>query len=314
MKTIFIYVISIFFSVALFAQNSVSLKYNLEKNKIYKFKSTTNQDISQTMGGMTNNTQVTNSSVTSLKVVDMKPEFMVAEIRFESIETNTTAMGKLTKINSTDAGDFHSNDISKVMSYFMNQMTQNPIFVKMDYSGKVVEIVNLKIYSDMVLKNVDSVSIDGPMGTMATKQLKSMVEEKTLKTMIESMTNYLPGKNVSIGDKWEVNNAMSANGMSFNINSTFKLENISNNIATISAEANVLPASSAPMEMMGAKVDFSNLKGLNKSTILLDINTGLIKESNSKTSMSGNLGVEAGGQSMQIPMEVKGDSKLEILQ
>jgi hypothetical protein len=313
MKTIFISVISILFSVSIFAQGSATLKYNLEKNKVYRFQTTSDQSVSQTMGGMTNNSQISTNVITSLKVVDVKPEFMVAEIRFESNETKSSAMGKNTTISSSSEGDYKSGDMVQVVSYFMNQMTKNPLFVKMDYSGKIIEMVNIKMFSDIVLKNLDSVSVDGPMGAMIPNQVKSMVEEKTLKTMIESVTNYLPGKSVAIGDKWEVNNAMSANGMSFTINSIFKLESITNGVATVSAEANVLPATSEPMEMMGAKVNFSELKGLNKSTILIDVKTGLIQESNGKTSMAGNLGVEAGGQSMQIPMEIKGDSKVVVL-
>jgi hypothetical protein len=314
MKTIFISVISIFLTFAAVAQNSVTLKYNLGKNKVYRFKTITDQGVTVTVQGMANETKVNSSSVTSLKIVDSKPEFIVAEVRFDTISVNTSTMGKNITMSSASEGNFKSTDMKDVMAYFMNQMSKNPLFVKIDYSGKVLEIINLKVFSGIILKNIDSLKIDGPMGAMMPGQIKNMVEEKTLKTQIEAITNYLPGKNVSVGDKWDVTNSMTANGMAFTINNSFKLEKVNNNIATLSAEANVLPASSEPVVMMGAKINYSDIKGLNKATITIDSKTGLLIESNGKTSMSGNMSLDAGGQMMQIPMDVKGDTKIISLQ
>jgi hypothetical protein len=92
------------------------------------------------------------------------------------------------------------------------------------------------------------------------------------------------------------------------------LEAIEGSVATVSSEANVIPASTEPMDMMGAKISYADVKGLNKATIKIDAKTGLIIESIGKTSMSGNLSVNAQGQSMQIPMDVKGDIKVISLQ
>jgi hypothetical protein len=314
MKTIFISVISIFFSFAIFAQNTVTLKYNLEKNKTYRFKSTSDMNVSVSVQGMTNETKVLSNSVSSIKVVDAKPEFMVAEVRMDTVIANTTAMGKNTIMSSANVGNLKSGEVSEVMNYFMNQMSKNPLFVKLNYAGKVQEIINLKVYSDIVLKNIDSVSVDGPMGAMVPTQIKNMVDAKMLTTTVEALTNYLPGKMVSVGDKWESSNSLNANGMAFTVNSSFKLEAIEGSVATVSSEANVIPASTEPMDMMGAKISYADVKGLNKATIKIDAKTGLIIESIGKTSMSGNLSVNAQGQSMQIPMDVKGDIKVISLQ
>jgi hypothetical protein len=313
MKKVIFYGISMLLSISAIAQNSTVLKYNLEKNKIYRIKSTSEQTITQTMGGMSQTSQVTSNMVTSIKMVDSKSEYMVAEIRFDTISNVTNAMGKTTAMSSVNEGNIKSETITEVMNGFMNRMSKNALFVKLNYSGKVLEIINIKAFSDIVLKDIDSLNMDGPMASMVPTQVKNMVEEKSLKTMIETTTNYLPGKSVAIGAKWDVSNTMSSGGMLFTINNSFKLENINKNIANVSSEATIVPSSTEPMSMMGTKISYSELKGQSKSTIIIDATTGVIKESTGKTSMSGNLGVEVPGNSMQIPMEIKGETKVVAL-
>jgi hypothetical protein len=48
--------------------------------------------------------------------------------------------------------------------------------------------------------------------------------------------------------------------------------------------------------------------------MIIDIRTGLIIEGRSKTHIAGNLGVSGPGYSMQIPMDINGESKVIALQ
>ncbi len=69
----------------------------------------------------------------------------------------------------------------------------------------------------------------------------------------------------------------------------------------------------APIESGGAKVTYDDLKGLSKSNMMIDIRTGLTVESKSKTHITGNLGISAPGFSMQMPMDINGESKVIAL-
>ena len=46
----------------------------------------------------------------------------------------------------------------------------------------------------------------------------------------------------------------------------------------------------------------------------VSLRTGLISESNGKTRLSGNLGISAPGFSMQMPMDINGETKVVELQ
>lgn len=314
MKTLKISAIFLLFSVALFAQKSADLKLNLEKGKVYKFKSSTESSVAQTMGGMQQTTESKNESYVSIKAVDLKPEFVVVEFRIDSTIAKTNTMGKVSVMNSNITGDIKSKEIVDVMNSVMNRMSKNPLYVKLDFSGKAIEIINMKMYSDIVLKGVDSLNIEGPMAPMIKSQITGMVDEKALKTTTLAMFNYLPGKKVTVGEKWEMLTPMTMNGMTFNISSSNKLESVEGNAANIASDMNIQPASAEPMVMGGYKINYSELKGLSKTTMSVNIKNGLFTNSVSKTQMSGNLSIDIPGNPMQVPMDITTESKVTAIE
>jgi hypothetical protein len=133
--------------------------------------------------------------------------------------------------------------------------------------------------------------------------------------MIEMFTYYLPAKQVSTGDKWNVTVKTNSGGMTLVIITDFHLDGINGNTANITAESNIKAAENAdPMVSGGAKITYDDIKGLSKSNMVLDIRTGLVVENKAKTHITGNLGVSAPGISMQIPMDISGTSKVVALQ
>ena len=73
----------------------------------------------------------------------------------------------------------------------------------------------------------------------------------------------------------------------------------------IKTSANAAPIISGP-----AKVTYDDLKGLSKSTMVVDIDTGLVVEQKAKTHIAGNLGISGPGFSMTMPMDINGESKV----
>jgi hypothetical protein len=63
----------------------------------------------------------------------------------------------------------------------------------------------------------------------------------------------------------------------------------------------------------GAKITYDDINGLTKSNMVIDIRTGLMTEEKAKTHIAGNLGISAPGMSMQIPMDINGESKVIAL-
>jgi hypothetical protein len=314
MKRILLLTAVILIGVTVMAQNSATLKLNPEKNKVYRFKSVSEQTVSQTVSGNTQNVETSVDYAMSLKMIDATPELLVAEIRFDTVITKTNSMGKLININSTVEGDVKSSETADIMSYFMNRLSKAALFVKMDYAGRPIEIINSKMVSDMVLKDTGLITLTGPVAAALKTQIAGSVSVESLKTMIGTFTWCLPARQISVGEKWDVTQDMNAGGMNLNIITTYRLDGIEGDLARVTAESQFkAPENAPPMQSGGATINYGNLKGLGKSNMVIDIRTGLIAEDNVKNRISGNLDVSAPGFSMQIPLDINGESKVRAL-
>ena len=315
MKKIFLSCLAALFCISIIAQNSVNLKMNLEKNKVYRFRSSSEQTITQTINGNQQNVDSKTSSTVSIKMVDATADFIVAEVRFDTIIYNTNSMGKTSIISSVNEGDIKSSETADVMSCIMNRLCKNALYIKMDFAGKILEIVNSKMLSDVIMKDTSAITLTGMMGTGIKTQIINTVSDKTLKTMVEAFTNYLPGKQVSTGDNWNVTVQVNSGGMILDIITGYHLDGIKGNNANVTAESNIKASENAdPMIAGGAKITYDDLKGLSKSNMVIDIHTGLLIEDKAKTHIAGNLGISAPGMTMTMPMDINGESKVIALQ
>jgi hypothetical protein len=315
MKKILLSATSLLFVITVMAQENVNLKMNLEKNKLYRLKSVSGQTVTQTVNGTQQNIESKVDYTLSLKMLDMTPDFMVTEVHFDTLITNTNTMGKTVIINSTVEGDLKSSETGNIMSCIMNRLSKNAIYVKMDFTGKPVEIVNAKMLSDMILKDTSSITLKGPMASAIKTQITSTISDNTLKTMIGGFTWHLPGRQVSVGDAWKIAEQLNSGGMLLSITTTYHLDGINGNNANITVESNIKAAENAtPIQSGGATVTYDNLAGMSKSNLVIDIRTGLVVEDKAKTRISGNLGISAPGFSMQMPMDINGETKVTALQ
>jgi hypothetical protein len=311
MKKILVSCITVLFSISLMAQNNAGLRLNLEKNKVYRLKSASEQTVTQTING---NQQTTDSKIDyslSLKMLDATADFIVAEIHIDTITTNTNAMGKTIIVSSAVEGDIKSSEIGDVLSCFSNRLSKNAIYVKMEFTGKVIEIVNAKMLSDVILKDTSSITFTAMMRTGVKNQIVEMINSKSLSTIIEMFTYHLPGKQVAVGDNWDINVTTTTGGMALDISTKYHLEGINGNSANLTVESAVkTSANAAPIISGPAKVTYDDIAGLSKSTMVLDMLTGLIIEDKAKTHIAGNLGVSGPGFSMTMPMDINGESKV----
>ena len=315
MKKILLSCVAVLFCISIMAQNSVNLKMNLEKNKVYRFSSASEQTIIQTVNGNQQTVDSKTINTISIKMVDATADFMITEVRFDTIISNTNTMGKTVNISSVSEGNIKSAETADVMSCIMNRLSKNALYIKMDFAGRVLEIVNLKMLSDVIMKDTSSITLAGPMASAVKTQIMNLVSDNTLKTMVEMFTYYLPGKQVSPGDNWDVTLKTNSGGMTLDIITDYHLDGVNGNAANITAESNIkAPDNAAPMESGGAKITYDDIKGLSKSNIVIDIRTGLLIEDKAKTHIAGNLGVSVPGMSMQIPMDINGTSKVIALQ
>jgi len=315
MKKILLSVTAVMFCISLVAQNSVDLKMNLEKNKVYRLKSVSEQTIAQTMNGVQQTTESNVNYTLSLKMVDATAGFIITEVRFDTLITKTNAMGKTVLVSSASEGDIKSKETGDIMSTIMNRLSNNALYVKMDFAGRPFEIVNSKMLSDLILKDTSSITLDGLTASAIKKEIINSISDNSLKTMIGMFTWCLPGRQVSAGDSWNISQQMSSGGMMLDINTSYRLDGINGNNANVTVESNIKAAENAPpIESGGATVTYNDMKGLTRSKMVIDIRTGLIVEDLGKTHITGNLGISAPGFSMQMPMDINSESRTTVIQ
>jgi len=294
MKKIMLSAIAALFIIQVMAQQTADLRMNLEKNKLYRLKSVSEQTIIQTVSGNQQTVESKTEYSISVKMLDVTPEFMVAEVHFDTLITNTNTMGKTTSISSTVEGDIKSSETGDIMSSIMNKLSRNAIYVKIDFTGKPVEIVNVKMLTDMILKDTASISLTEPLAASVKTQITGMISNDNLKTLIGGFTWHLPGKQVSVGDEWVINEQANSGGMQLVITTTYHLDGINGNNASITVESVIKAVeNAAPIKSGGATVTYDNLTGVNKSKLVVDTRTGLVIEDKVKTHISGNLGISA---------------------
>jgi hypothetical protein len=305
---------AILFFISAMAQNGAGLKMNLEKNKLYRLKSESEQTVIQTING---NQQTVDTKVgysLSMKMIDQTADFMITEMHFDTLVTNTNSMGRVVKINSAVEGDIKSSETSEILSYIMNRLSKNALYVKMDFSGKPIEIVNAKMLADMVMKDTSALTLTGIMRSALKTQIAGMVSEDYLKTMIGSFTWHLPVKQVTPGADWNITQQVNSGGMKLNISNTYHVDRINGNLAEITTESAIKAIDNAPaIQSGGATITYDNLNGMSKSNMVIDILTGLVVDDKGKSHIAGTLGISAPGYSGQMPMDINGESTIKAI-
>ena len=304
-----------FFFVTVQAQNQANLRLNLEKNKIYRLRSFDGQSVSQTINGNQQTTEVKISNTISLKVIDAAADYLVAEVHIDTMLTETNAMGKTYKFSSANEGNIKSTEMNDVISSVMNKLSKNALFVKLDYTGKPLQVINVKMLSDMILKDTSLITLNAQLAPAAKKQLVGIVSEDALKNLIGAFTWHLPGKSVAVKDHWSIGQQINSSGMNLEISTNYSLDAINGDNASVSAESTIKPSAGAkPIESAGAKVTYDDLGGMSKSTLVINTSTGLVTGSTNKSHITGNLGISGPGFSMQMPMDINGESKSSAVQ
>ncbi len=286
-----------FLCISLTAQKA-DLKYKLQDNETYRIKYSTVENSTRTMQGMAQSSETKTSTVMSITPVNQVAEFFIAQVKFDSM--NITNNMPPMNIDSENSGDITSSDPIQALTAIINRLCRSEIVVKLDYSGKVIEFINFDALSQNILQGIEQLS--GQTKMIVEMQAKNLINKGMLTGMIESSLNYLPGKEVKTGDTWENSISMSVSGLGMITTTTYNLTQLEKNVATLKGKTVIKPASDEPVNMNGAMIT-SQMQGMGELTYQVDTRTGLIISGTYKYQTSGNMLVNAQGNSMEIPVE-----------
>jgi len=305
-KAIVLLSLYLFIIEAIYSQ-SLTIKLNPEINKSYRFKTISNQTLTQTMGNNDINTDIITNATISLKIVDKTKDFFVCELRYDTMYVNTKNISMNIEINSVKTGNIKSNNINEVISAIINRYCNTPIFLKINNQGLVTEIINYEIFKNIILKDIDSVN--SSIQPQVKMQIINMISEKQIKNSVEQIFNYLPENQEINNNSWKKTSIIESNGMKLNTENNYKIVKTENENIIINFESNIRSTSDNVSTIQGNKVQY-DLKGISKGNIKVNVNNGFIIEQSSKTSIEGFIMIEYGGNNMNIPTKIFGETKI----
>jgi len=309
MKTILTSLLNLLIFFSLYSQ-SLTLKLNPELNKIYKFKTFSNQTLTQTMGNNEINTYISTSTVVSLKIIEKTNSFFICEVKFDTILANTKNVSMNIEINSTKPGNIKSNNLSEVMSAIIYKYCNNPLFLKINENGLITEIINYDVFKNLVLKDCDSIS--PAIQQQVKMQISNMLDEKQIKNSVEPLFSYIPEKQVSKNEPWKKIFNIESNGLKLNTENNYKIINIEKDKITISFESNITSTTDNIAVIQGSVIQY-DLKGISKGNIKVDVNNGFIKEQSNKSTIEGNIMIDYNGNNISIPTKISGETTIRQL-
>jgi len=306
MKLISTLILLVFLSLPGISQKA-DLSYSLELNKVYRTKSTVVQNTTQTVMGNEQSMQTNNVMVLSLKPLKKTGEEMIAEIRFDTIITIISQPQM--EINSSNPGDLNSDNPADIMNTIMHRMSNSAFLARMNNSGQVLGFMNLEPVVEESLQGTDT--LQGQTASFIMQRVGTLLEEKSLRSMIEMQTYYLPGKEVRKDEAWEVSYNVSGGGIEMAQKVDLKLENLDKNSNLITGNL-LIKSLPGTMDMNGAKIT-SDVSGLGKTEMKIDPVTCWIIKGNSQQQLKGELTVSAQGNTFNIPIEINTDTELTAL-
>ncbi|MGC9344761.1 MAG: hypothetical protein ACP5E3_18785, partial [Bacteroidales bacterium] len=149
MKTFQLLIVCAIISASAFSQKSADLSFNLKENSVYRVKTTTVQNTTQTVMGNEQSVQTNTVSVISLKPLKKMDSEMIMEVRFDTIITVISQPQM--EINSSLPGDLNSVDPADIMNAIFNRMSNTAFLARMNYAGNVLGFMNLEsLVSDIM--------------------------------------------------------------------------------------------------------------------------------------------------------------------
>ena len=296
MKTFISSVILSLLGLSMMAQTPVSLKLNLEKDKVYRVKSTSKQTMQINAGGQLINIDVFSNNVVSYKVLKQDNDIMDIELKFDTIASKTNSpMGNKETNSAKPAGNDPTEKI-------MNKLSTYKIIAKISTSGKFIEFVNYPKFKDNVLFVLDS--IPATKRDQAKMIANVLLQESAIRTRIEPLFAYLPENSVKTGDVWETTYSLAANNVSLLSLNTFTLNGLEKNLAKISGKSEIesLPSNDPSAQMS------QDLKGTMTSDGTIDQITGLMLRNTSKGHIEGAMTVKSNNSEMKVKMDSQSET------
>jgi hypothetical protein len=290
-------------STGLAMNAAVPIKLNLEKGKIYKIKSTSHQNIQQTVNGQQVMVEITSGTYFSFKLLSQDNNVLLIEVKFDTIENKISSPGG--KMETNYAKPAKSTDY---IGLVRNRFSTFKIIAKLSPTGKFLGFANYKTFRDSVLEIIESVP--ATKKEQVQKQAEGIVKESIVQSMVEPFFAYMPEKPVNPGDKWEASYVQASSYLNLLMSSTYVLNNIENGQAKITGNTEIEALPSSEPEKPGAPQVSTEAKGTATSELSVDVSLGLMVKGSNKSHLDGVMTMKNQDKETKISMVVESTSEI----
>lgn len=274
--------------------DAVTLKFNLEKGKSYEYAMKTHFDMTLDMKGKKMETGGDVDFGFNMKVddVDAQGNRMLTN-SYDAIRFRMNAMGMDMGYDSKNIGDTtHENLTSGIFRKIFGAMVGKSFKMTMSPTGEITKIVGLR---EMVDAMSEHLNVPDNMKEKMSQQFKQSFNEDQVRQNFQQGFGFYPGKPVKVGDSWNKNLNTNINNMAMNLDSKYTVREIMGNNVTIDVTS-MIKAGGGDTASVAGHLD---MKGESKGSMVVDLPTGLAK--NSRVEMNMKLSSPA----LQQPMDMK---------
>lgn len=265
----------------------VLLRLHLKEGITYQYNTTYDQTVVTHVTGQVVEAKVNMNAGMNMDLTHAyKADSMLADIRYNYIAYHIASKGKENTFDSRNP----DNDSNRQIGDFIHAMKTNPITVKTNSRGQVLDIRGM----DKVRNALGEVSDD-----KLRKRLDKMLDEATFKNNFTKLGAF-PEKPVAIGDQWDRSISME-NVIAIVIHTTYTVIDIQPEKVMLMASSDISsPSKNATFNGISLPVAVS---GHQNGTFTIDRESGLFSTGNIDQKMT--LKMEMMGQTMNIDITGK---------
>lgn len=170
-------------------------------------------------------------------------------------------------------------------------------------AGSVRSVSGYREVADRVLTGINAAAGDKAKAQM---QWKDVVEQGIIKKNMDQMFSIFPDSAVHVGDKWQLSSTEKTD-LNFTVKSSYILKSISDGVANITCEGEIVTDSSSTT-MMGYDV-LPDLKGTQDGEYAMDIKTGMLLSCRVTAKITGTVQVMGREAKIKMDTEIKIDGQ-----
>jgi len=285
LKSSAVIILLLSFSFYSMGADTYTLEYKLEKGKTYLQNIVSDSKI-EVMGM---SIQVKSESSMQNDVLGLSNGMFDIKTYYKKIKMNMSGPSSLV-IDS----DSPENSTEQSLAAAMKSFTEVPLEIQLTKQGKITSVKG----TEKLAEKLNSIT-NPQFKELFSQQFNS----KAIQTSFEQIMPNFPAKPVAIGESWEVTNNLASNGVDIIGKMKLTLKQVKDNVATLDCSGTlVTPEGGAVLSMQGMDAKVS-VKGEQAGTILIDMKTGWII--NSEITQKFVQDIEIMGQAMQQHIETK---------